>query len=73
MIAEDLVSKIEGLLKSREEVFGLERAESYSEMFEIFGKRGIMDQELVSKLADMTGFRNLLVHGYAKNRKFESP
>ena len=52
---------------------GLERAESYSEMFEILGKRGIMDQELASKLADMTGFRNLLVHGYAKNRKFESP
>ncbi len=25
-----------------------------------------MDQELASKLADMTGFRNLLVHGYPK-------
>ncbi len=73
MIVEGIVSKIEGLLKSREEVFGLERAERYSEMFEILGKRGIIDQELASKLADMTGFRNLLVHGYAKNRKFESP
>ena len=45
---------------------GLERAESYSEMFEILGKRGIIDQELASKLADMARFRNLLVHGYTK-------
>jgi len=29
MIVEGIVSKIEGLLKIREEVFGLERADSY--------------------------------------------
>ena len=45
---------------------GFERAESYSEMFEILGKRGIINEKLASKLADMARFRNLLVHGYAK-------
>ena len=47
-------------------VKGFERAESYAEMFEILGKRGIISRDLAEKLADMARFRNLLVHGYAR-------
>lgn len=45
---------------------GFERAESYAEMFEILGRRGVISSELSKKLADMARFRNILVHGYAK-------
>lgn len=45
---------------------GFERAESYAEMFNILGRRGIISQELAEKLSDMARFRNLLVHGYGK-------
>ena len=45
---------------------GVERAESYAEMFDILGRRGIISQELAEKLSDMARFRNILVHGYAK-------
>ncbi len=45
---------------------GFERAESYAEMFDILGRRGIISQELAEKLSDMARFRNLLVHGYGK-------
>ena len=45
---------------------GLERAESYAEMFEILGKRGVIEKGLADKLSDMARFRNILVHGYAK-------
>ena len=45
---------------------GFERAESYAEMFEILGRRGIISKALAEKLADMARFRNLLVHGYAR-------
>lgn len=47
-------------------VKGFERAESYAEMFEILGKRGIISRDLAEKLAEMARFRNILVHGYAK-------
>ncbi|WP_456468181.1 type VII toxin-antitoxin system HepT family RNase toxin [Archaeoglobus sp.] len=42
---------------------GFERAESYAEMFDILGRRGIISKELAE---DMARFRNILVHGYAK-------
>ncbi len=42
---------------------GFERAESYAEMFDILGRRGIISQKLAE---DMARFRNILVHGYAK-------
>lgn len=45
---------------------GFERAESYAEMFEILAKRQILSADLAAKLADMSRFRNLLVHSYAK-------
>ena len=45
---------------------GFERAESYAEMFEILGKRGVINRELAEKLSDMARFRNILVHGYAR-------
>ena len=45
---------------------GFERAESYSEMFEILGNNNIIESELSKNLADMARFRNILVHRYAK-------
>ncbi|MCX9013602.1 MAG: DUF86 domain-containing protein [Candidatus Methanoperedens sp.] len=45
---------------------GLGRAEDYREIFSILGKRGILDQKLASRLGDVAGFRNLLVHRYGE-------
>ena len=45
---------------------GFERPESYAEMFEILGRRDIINKGLAEKLAEMARFRNILVHGYAK-------
>ena len=47
-------------------VKGFQRAESYSEMFEILGTKKIISQELANKLSNMAKFRNVLVHSYAK-------
>jgi len=45
---------------------GFERAESYAEMFQILGKKNIINPNLAERLSDMARFRNILVHGYAK-------
>lgn len=45
---------------------GLERAESYAEMFEILGKNNFIKSKLSKNLSDMAKFRNILVHSYAK-------
>ena len=45
---------------------GFQRAESYAEMFEILGKKGIIKTQLCKELSNMARFRNVLVHGYAK-------
>ena len=45
---------------------GFQRAESYSEMFEILETKKIINQELAKKLSNMAKFRNILVHSYAK-------
>ncbi len=45
---------------------GLQRAESYAEMFEILDNNDIIGTPLSKDLANMARFRNLLVHGYAK-------
>ena len=45
---------------------GLQRAESYVEMFEILGKNDILKTQLSKELSNMARFRNVLVHGYAK-------
>ena len=47
---------------------GYKRAETYGEMFEILGKEEILEEELVSGLAQMAGFRNLLLHRYGDIR-----
>ncbi|MHA1378395.1 MAG: type VII toxin-antitoxin system HepT family RNase toxin [Candidatus Helarchaeota archaeon] len=45
---------------------GFERAESYSEMFEILGNNNMIDVNLSKKLSDMAKFRNFLIHSYNK-------
>ncbi len=45
---------------------GMERGESYADMFKILGNERVIDSELASRLTSMARFRNLLVHGYSK-------
>jgi len=45
---------------------GLRKPESYREVIEILGERGILSQKFVQKFAPAGGFRNILIHGYAK-------
>ena len=45
---------------------GFQRAETYSEIFEILSKKKIIPEKLSKKLQDMSKFRNLLVHQYGK-------
>jgi uncharacterized protein YutE (UPF0331/DUF86 family) len=40
--------------------------ESYSELFTLLAARGVIPDELAPQLRKMAGFRNLIVHGYAK-------
>jgi len=47
-------------------VNGFERAETYAEMFEILGKKKIINLKLSNNLSAMARFRNILVHSYAK-------
>lgn len=44
---------------------------SYAESFLLLGENKLIDDGLAKRLGKMTGFRNLLVHGYGKidNRK----
>lgn len=44
----------------------LQRAENYTEIFEILEKSNIIDKKLSVKLQDMAKFRNLVVHQYGK-------
>lgn len=44
---------------------GLKAAEDYGQVFEELGDAGFLSGNLVAELRGMTGFRNLLVHGYA--------
>lgn len=39
---------------------------SYAESFLLLGEHNLLDRELAQRLGKMTGFRNLLVHGYGK-------
>lgn len=39
---------------------------SYADAFAVLGEAGLLDDALVDELAPMAGFRNLLVHGYAR-------
>jgi uncharacterized protein YutE (UPF0331/DUF86 family) len=40
--------------------------ETYSELFSLLAQRGYISEELAPRMRQMAGFRNLLVHGYAK-------
>ena len=43
---------------------GFGRAERYRDIFYMLSERGVMNSSLASRLGDMAGFRNLLVHSY---------
>ena len=45
---------------------GYEKADTYSEMFDILGKNEIISDNLAPNLSDMARFRNILVHSYDK-------
>lgn len=46
-------------------VFGLERpAEETCEVFEILAKENIIPEDFVNTMVKITGYRNVLVHGY---------
>lgn len=45
---------------------GLRKPESYREVIEILGEEGILSKKFVEKFAPAGGFRNILIHGYAK-------
>ena len=45
---------------------GLPRSETYSGMFTILGKEGLLPAGLAERLAEMATFRDLLVHRYAE-------
>lgn len=45
---------------------GLPRSETYSGMFHVLGKEGLLSPALADRLAEMARFRNLLVHRYAE-------
>lgn len=45
---------------------GLRKPESYREVIEILGEGKILSKRFVEKFAPAGGFRNVLVHGYAK-------
>lgn len=43
---------------------GWPRPETYREAFEILAGEGVIPEALGERLADLAGFRNVLVHGY---------
>jgi uncharacterized protein YutE (UPF0331/DUF86 family) len=43
---------------------GLKRPASYRETFQVLSYAGIIPEELANGLADLAGFRNVLVHSY---------
>ena len=43
---------------------GLRRPANYRETFNILGDAGLISNDLASKLSDLAGFRNVLVHIY---------
>ncbi len=43
-----------------------EAPQSYADSFLLLGTSGFLEQDLAERLAKMTAFRNLLVHGYGK-------
>jgi uncharacterized protein YutE (UPF0331/DUF86 family) len=45
---------------------GFEKPETYREVIEILGKRGVIEDAFAKKFAPAAGFRNILVHRYGE-------
>lgn len=45
---------------------GFEKPEDYQEAILTLGRKGILPREFAERFAPAAGFRNILVHGYAK-------
>ncbi|MEM2481416.1 MAG: DUF86 domain-containing protein [Candidatus Hadarchaeales archaeon] len=45
---------------------GLRKPGSYREIIEILGEAGVLSKELAERFAPAGGFRNILIHGYAR-------
>jgi uncharacterized protein YutE (UPF0331/DUF86 family) len=45
---------------------GIKRPESYKEIFRTLGENGILPEAFARKIEPAAGFRNVLVHMYAK-------
>ncbi|MCF2138082.1 MAG: DUF86 domain-containing protein [Candidatus Thorarchaeota archaeon] len=46
--------------------YGLERGDSYADIFQVLAGSKIINQNLGDRLSAMARFRNLIVHGYSK-------
>ena len=62
-IALECTIDIGEMIISREK---LKRPETYQEVFLILGEHGILPEDFAAKFAPSAGFRNVLVHMYAK-------
>ena len=62
-IALECVLDIGEMIISRE---GFRKPETYREVIEILGEKGILPEKLAKKFAEAAKFRNLLVHMYAE-------
>lgn len=59
----EVVIDISSMIISHED---LESPENYRKMILELGKSGVLDEDFVDDFADIAGFRNVLVHQYAK-------
>ncbi|MDD5614780.1 MAG: DUF86 domain-containing protein [Candidatus Methanoperedens sp.] len=62
-VALECAIDIGEMIISREK---LKRPEAYQEVFLILGEHGILPRDFAIKFAPAAGFRNILVHMYAK-------
>jgi uncharacterized protein YutE (UPF0331/DUF86 family) len=67
MVEHGLQLAIECVLDIGSQVVAAEQLgspQSYREVIELLGERGILPQEFVARVRGMPGFRNILVHDY---------
>jgi len=62
-LALECILDIGEMIISRE---GFRKPETYREVIEIVGEKGILPTEFAEKFAPSMGFRNILVHRYAE-------
>ena len=63
------VTALEGCIDAAHHVAaseGWRPAETNADAFVVLGEHGVLDAELVTRMAAAARFRNLLVHGYAR-------